>query len=423
MSALIVGCIVSVLIGWGLVLWGPLYESRRWLNTYDVPRQLPVAVPVDWWDVCKPSKWEYFESLGPGVTYGQCFMTGVPVTPPAPRPPPAPAPTPAAGSVETDTVFDFSGDDLPGDDTNSSIPPTPTGRRGSYGPGPVISSGPLIYGIDGKLFFWRAGFPIEAVQCTFTEDPGSISETPRRGSVAAPKFLYPRKHATTSYYTATGRYLPCDPLWAGLALDSVIWGTVWFILRHGPRAVRRHWRRGEGRCVECGYERAGLKSSTCPECGDKTDSQTIAAEAVRVRRRTRNAGTAALLLILAIWAASLRWGLSWTMGNGMTSAWIARGALVWRSVIAAGEWRKPGFERGRVEGWECLWKPRAVWDLWDKWAILPLWTIAVVAALPAGWGWRASIRAWRRKRHSQCTACGYDRRGIEGHCPECGAGA
>src|SRR5262249_5688463 len=148
----------------------------------------------------------------------------------------------------------------------------------------------------------------------------------------------------------------------------------------------------------------------------KTDSQTVAAEAIRVRRRTRNVGTAALLLIVTIWATSLRWGLSWTMGNGMTSAWVARGALVWRSVVAAGDWRTPGFEPGQFEGWECLWKPRASWELWDKWAILPLWTLATVAALPAGWGWWASIRAWRRRRRGCCTTCGYDRRGIEGLC-------
>jgi hypothetical protein len=415
MSALVVGCVASVLIAWAFVLWGPLFESRRWVNAFEYPRQLPVAMPRDWFDA---NKWEYFESLGPGVTYGQCYMSGSTVTPPATSPPTAPAPvappSPVPFSTEVKTISDFA-----------PYQPMQSGGRGSYKsgtPGPVISGGPLVYGTQAVLHFWRAGWPVEAVQCIFTEDPGSGTEEPRRGAVAAPKFLLPRKHAVTSWYTATGHYLPCDPLWAGLALDSLTWGSAWFVLRYGPRAVRRHWRRGEGRCVECGYERAGLKSATCPECGDKTDSQTLAAEAVRIRRRARNAGTAVVLLIVAIWIASLRWGLSWTMGNGMTSVWVARGDLVWRSVLAAGEWRSPGFELGRVEGGECLWKPQAVWGLWDKWAIVPLWTFAAVAVLPAGWGWWASGRAWRRRRRGQCTACGYDRRGISGLCPECGAG-
>jgi hypothetical protein len=67
---------------------------------------------------------------------------------------------------------------------------------------------------------------------------------------------------------------------------------------------------------------------------------------------------------------------------------------------------------GRIEG-HRLWQ-------------MPFWVIAAATAVPpAGWMLgrlrrRARSRAWRREGF--CPSCGYDRRGVEGACSECGKG-
>src|ERR1051325_7285 len=73
-SSLLFGAVITVLIAWGLVLWGPLYEGRSWRHPTEPPRQLPVKVPQEWVTASGPSAWQYYESLGPGVAYGECRM-------------------------------------------------------------------------------------------------------------------------------------------------------------------------------------------------------------------------------------------------------------------------------------------------------------------------------------------------------------
>ncbi len=59
--------------------------------------------------------------------------------------------------------------------------------------------------------------------------------------------------------------LPLLPLWSGLAVDTAVFSSAWWVLTTGPRVGRR-WRRRRGeRCGECGYPVAGLEK--CPECG------------------------------------------------------------------------------------------------------------------------------------------------------------
>jgi hypothetical protein len=51
----------------------------------------------------------------------------------------------------------------------------------------------------------------------------------------------------------------------------------------------------------------------------------------------------------------------------------------------------------------------------------PVWTLLPFAAWPiVGWIVRRG-RVWRRKRRGCCFQCGYDLRGAEERCPECGA--
>jgi hypothetical protein len=63
-------------------------------------------------------------------------------------------------------------------------------------------------------------------------------------------------------------YLPATPIWSGLAIDTLFYGTIAWALLFAPGAIRRVRRRRRGQCVQCGYDRAGLAAgAACPECG------------------------------------------------------------------------------------------------------------------------------------------------------------
>ncbi len=68
--------------------------------------------------------------------------------------------------------------------------------------------------------------------------------------------------------------------------------------------------------------------------------------------------------------------------------------------------------------WLISWpsSPVQYWDI-----AIPLWLPAVLFAVPTFLGWRAA----RPRDPAQCTACGYDRRGLPSTapCPECGRAA
>jgi hypothetical protein len=62
--------------------------------------------------------------------------------------------------------------------------------------------------------------------------------------------------------------LPLLPLWPGFLLNTCLYAILTFALVRAPRVLRRGLRRRRGRCVGCGYDRAGLDAlAACPECG------------------------------------------------------------------------------------------------------------------------------------------------------------
>ncbi len=63
------------------------------------------------------------------------------------------------------------------------------------------------------------------------------------------------------------RALPYRPVWFGLALDSVIWGSVVWALLARVWLTRQTLRTRRGLCPKCAYDLRGDFPSGCPECG------------------------------------------------------------------------------------------------------------------------------------------------------------
>jgi hypothetical protein len=66
-----------------------------------------------------------------------------------------------------------------------------------------------------------------------------------------------------------GVRVPVKPLWAGLALDTLLWGAAWGLPFVASSALRRRNRERRGACIACGYG-TGSKGP-CPECGATAD--------------------------------------------------------------------------------------------------------------------------------------------------------
>lgn len=61
--------------------------------------------------------------------------------------------------------------------------------------------------------------------------------------------------------------IPWYPLWSGLIVNAIVWGSAIGVVPVCIRLVRRRLRDRRGCCIKCGYSLAGLKSDACPECG------------------------------------------------------------------------------------------------------------------------------------------------------------
>ncbi len=65
----------------------------------------------------------------------------------------------------------------------------------------------------------------------------------------------------------TERVVPYRPLWGGLVANTLIYGSIWWVLLFGVASTRRALRRRHGRCGSCGYRLSPDLGERCPECG------------------------------------------------------------------------------------------------------------------------------------------------------------
>ncbi len=64
-----------------------------------------------------------------------------------------------------------------------------------------------------------------------------------------------------------GVVVPSHPLWPGLAINTIFYAAILWLLTLGPLTARRMIRRKRGHCIKCGYDLRGEFSAGCSECG------------------------------------------------------------------------------------------------------------------------------------------------------------
>ncbi len=64
---------------------------------------------------------------------------------------------------------------------------------------------------------------------------------------------------------STPSLLPYRPLWAGIALNTLSYTALLWLLIPGPFALRRFLRLRRGLCPKCAYPMG--ESGVCTECG------------------------------------------------------------------------------------------------------------------------------------------------------------
>ena len=72
------------------------------------------------------------------------------------------------------------------------------------------------------------------------------------------------------------RELPLGPIWPGLAINTILYAALLWLLTLGPFTLRRVLRRKRGRCIKCGYDLRGAEHEVCPECGAACGPSTAA---------------------------------------------------------------------------------------------------------------------------------------------------
>lgn len=136
-------------------------------------------------------------------------------------------------------------------------------------------------GPDAGFSEFATGWPMPALmgKVRFPWKPSGRGG-PGRVDVGIPLPAFPAT-IVGNWYAQWGA-LPTRPLWPGFVVDVALWAAMWFLgglAISGWRARRNRLRIRQlaldGRCTNCGYDRAGLITkkqggevgNACPECG------------------------------------------------------------------------------------------------------------------------------------------------------------
>lgn len=111
---------------------------------------------------------------------------------------------------------------------------------------------------DRRVDRYRVGLPLATASCWYIQ----TSSPKPFGTYGWNSVLF------TSLPGAGDIVIPLRPIWAGLLVNSFVFGFGLWTLSRIPGVLRRRQRRRNGRCQNCGYDRIGLtRQSPCPECG------------------------------------------------------------------------------------------------------------------------------------------------------------
>lgn len=136
-----------------------------------------------------------------------------------------------------------------------------------------------------------------------------------------------------------------------------------------------------------------------------------------MRRTLTITGAAGVALCLALSIASL-WMVTWrhpTRTEWVVGAWS--GMLI---VSDGGSYTRPGWDAMPLR-WRLNW-----WPYDGDWlnvgrggfrVLVPLWAPTLIFGALLGGG---LVMRRPARRDGECAACGYDLRGLNGACPECG---
>lgn len=123
----------------------------------------------------------------------------------------------------------------------------------------------------------RAGFPFKALQSEVQafHDQKLValqgwnlptSELFRRG--------YPTSKLPPWLHAQRERRLPFVPMFPGILINTIFWGSFSWLALSGLDVLRRRGRTKRDLCVSCKYTLAGLE--TCPECNTPAKQKSLA---------------------------------------------------------------------------------------------------------------------------------------------------
>lgn len=124
------------------------------------------------------------------------------------------------------------------------------------------------------------GWPFSAFECSLRIAPLTCSEpfyAEEHRAFLEPygEFIAWHGLQNSAVDLAAHRPVPLAPVWRGLLANGLVWSLSIATVLAASRAVVTSFRRRQGRCPRCGFDRTQSTEPRCPECGtlSRTDEQ------------------------------------------------------------------------------------------------------------------------------------------------------